>query len=286
MSRIWLNSKIIKPESNKVHSVEYYIYHEEGDDIQLSKDPKKDFVNVHKNSNTICFAGLLEDIKDHSKNKDKINRIMYCIQDESYKDKLDDQEIVDWITIAKQGHVLPNYVNEEMVLKKIPVIKLIDISPSLLYIYLSALRVIQENQSFVRAMLYLVAVYRINFSAAWALASRLVIANSWHNIVELGRKYGQKNEDDVNNIDVPLGLIIGMNRYLKEPEKYDKRTLSSKDEDSYYYGVHSIISNLCAIERDVIAGDLFQDPIIDAINSNNDEDASKNLKRFKASTPV
>lgn len=284
MSRLWLNSKIIKPESNKGHVVKYYIYHENGYGTRSSKNPQKDFTNAHKNNNTICFAGLLGELKSDAKKKNNVNRIMYFIQDKSYKDKLDDQEKVDWVTIARRGNILPNYVTEEMVLEGNPVIKLTDISPSLLYVYLSALRVVQENQSFVRAMLYLVAVYRMNFSAAWALASRLVITNSWHNIIELGRRYGQKNTDDINNIDVPLNLVIGLNRYLKDPGRYDKRDLISNN--SYPYKVHSTISKLCNIGQHIIAGDLFQQPVIDAINSDNDEDAREHLKKFKASTPA
>jgi len=264
--------------------MKYYVYHEDGDDVTESVDPRKNFVNVHKNNNSVCFASLLGEIKQYKKANQEINRIIYFIRDGSYKDKLDDQEKLDWITIAKQNWILPEYVTNEMVLSGRPVIKLVDISPSLLYVYLSALRVIQENQSFVRAMLYLVAVYRMNFSAAWALASRLVITNSWHNIIELGRSYGQKSTNDINDITVPLHLIIGMHRYLKEPTKYDKRDLISKN--SYPYKVHNTISRLCNIQKTIVAGDLFQRSVIDAINSDSDKDARKHLKNFKASTPA
>jgi len=279
MDKLWLNSKIIKPESNKSHVVKYYIYHEDGDNVTESLDPTKNFVNVHRNNNSICFASLLSEIKQYKKTGQDINRIMYFIQDRSYKDKLDEQEKTDWITIAKQSGVLPEYVTNEMVLSGRPVIKLVDINPSLLYVYLSALRVIQENQSFVRAMLYLVAVYRMNFSAAWALSSRLVITNSWHNIIELGRSYGQKSTNDINDITVPLHLIIGMHRYLKEPTKHDKRDLISKN--SYPYKVHDTISRLCTIQKNIIAGDLFQQSVIDAINSDTDMEAKKYLKEYK-----
>jgi len=281
MPKLWLNSKVIKPGPNKTHKMKYYIYHEDGDDVTISNDPERDFANIQKNRNGVCFAGLIDELKydDHRGKTKCINRIMYYIQDKNYTDKLDDQEKTDWITIAKHNSILPNYVTNEMVLSGQPVIKLVNISPSLLYIYLSALRVIQENQSFVRAMLYLVAVYRMNFSAAWAIASKLVITNSWHNIIQLGQNYGYKINDDVNDIKVPLNLIIGLNRYLKNPTTYDKRSLT--DKNAYPYNVHNTIKSLCSINKEVSAGDVLQEPIVKAINSDTDTEAKKYLKEYK-----
>lgn len=272
---LWINSKIIKPERSQGHVMKYCVYTEDGDVITMVKNPDKEFKNIQWNNNGVCFASLIRDVQ-----KLKIvNRVMYFIQDGDYKNKLDDQEKADWVTIAKHGWVLPGYVTEDDVLSGTPVIKLVDVNPSLLYIYLSSLRVIQENPSFVRAMLYLVAVYRMNFCAAWVLASRLVITNSWHNIVEIGRYYCQKNEDDINELDIEIRFVIGLQRYMKDPWKYDSRTLL--DKNAYPYKVHSTISKLCRIKDKIEAGNLFEPCVLKAIDSETDEKAMEYLRELK-----
>jgi len=272
---LWINSKIIKPGQNQGHNMKYYVYTEDGDDVAISKNLDKDFKNVHKNGNGVCFADLIFEIQ----NCKAVNRVMYFIQDVNYKDKLDDQEKADWVMIAKRELVLPDYVTTDAVLSSTPVIKLVDINPSLLYIYLSSLRVIQENPSFVKAMLYLVAVYRMNFCAAWAVASKLIITNAWHNIIDIGRSYGQKNPDDVNSVEIGISLIIGFQRYIKDPWKYDKRKLT--DKNAYPYSVHSTINKLCDIRKTITAGDLFESCVLKAINSDTDKEAIEHLNKLK-----
>jgi len=257
------NLKDIKIGDNRNHYVEYYLYYEDSDDIDPNYKPKEEI----KNSNSICFANLLYEIKKYG-----VNRIRYSIKDK-FRHNLTDEEKLEWTKIAKRNLALPDYVTEESVLKNEPVLKIVDISPSLLYVYLSSLRVMKENPWFVRAMIYMVSGCRMDFCLAWVIASKLIITNSWHNIVQVGiNQYEPKSEQTKINIS----SVIGLKRYLANPSKYDKRKLTSDR-----FNCHNTISSICKLERYMDMNEIPNSNLTKAIRSKTDKTALKYINNIK-----
>lgn len=268
---IFINPRIIKVDYNRGHRVRYYLYHEEGEEIKI---PTGEPPHLVKNSNNVCFAGLIGELK----NNKEVNRILYEGQ-EVGDDKLDATERLYWIRLCKQNQFLPDYVDEAWAEHRRYVLRLNDkeLNPSLLYVYLTCFRSLQEDPGFIRAMLYLVPCYQMDFCAAWCLASALTITNNWHNIVEIGRRYGDRG-DNVNNITIPISYAIGLKRYIRDPHKYDKRGL--RDNDSRPFNVHRTVTSLCQIVKNVRAGDLLSDNVIKALKAEDDKEVAEQLKHL------
>ena len=267
---IFINPKIIKVDRNRGHNVKYHLYKEDGDGITREVPSQ-----VKTNSNTVCFANLMSELKGLT----EVNRIMYLGKDIG-KDAVDATERTYWIRLCKDHGFLPEYVEEEWAEDRRYVLRLNDqeMNPSLLYIYLSCFRSMQEDPGFIRAMLYLVPCYRMDFAAGWCLASALSITNSWHNIVQIGRNYGSDIKENVNNVTIPILYAIALKRYMKDPYKYDKRGL--RDDNSHPYRVCNTLEDICKIQRNVKAVNLMDENIVNALNSDSDKEAMNYLKHL------
>ena len=294
--KIVMNPKLIKPDYNQGHTVTYCLYTEGSDDITLYDRPP----NAITNRNTACFAGLLRELGQY---KD-VNRIMYSVQknagDGMKKSKvekgkvdplnLDSREMAYWIRICKDNKALPDYVDEQWTEGKKFVLKIDNtVTPSLMYVYLTCLRSLQEDPGFIRAMIYAITGYFIDFAAAWCLGSRLAISNSGHNIIPIGRIYGRRDAFDINNAAIPIGYAIAIKRFLNNPYKYDTRCLRydpskekgpDKSRTWASYQIHSTLGTACRINKEIKAEHLFDQEINDAINSETDEEAQKYLKSY------
>ena len=204
------------------HNVKYCVFYDSIDKVVTRTDEELEKIDPQWNTNNICFAALINNIKvydnSHSNNA---NRVMYFIQRTHYT--LPIKERLMWIKRCVRNKMLPEYILEQDLRGDRFVLDITRISPSLLYVYLSALRNIQEDLKFVKTALVLTGKYRMNFAAAFAVASRFAMGNSWHNIIGLGKKYGDTG--NIAKLEVPLHLIIALKRYLNNASKYDRREL-------------------------------------------------------------
>jgi len=251
-----INSETMNSSLNRAYNVSYYLYAEDGDGIVIyDVNELKKNRPVQANINTICFANLRSDANSfNKKNKKKANRLMYVISQNPktgrYLSGLVDEESIAWLNLAKDNKALPEYITEEAIIKATPVIKLVDTMPSLLYVYLCSIRLLNENAGFVRIMLRLTSKYEMNFCAAWVVASKIIISNYGHNIINIARHYGYKEKDDISNIEVPTATISCLYHYLENPAKYDNRSL----EKFLYGSAVSTRYNACDIINSIPHG--------------------------------
>lgn len=213
-----ISPKKFKSDYDGIHNVKYCTYYDPDDNIKVPTEKEAADFKAYTISKGICFFSLNHEMRDRGKGVS--NRIMYFILDVEKKHTLSLEEKVNWIKLGVENGTLPEYMLEEDPKDNRFVLKADSISPSLLYVYLSTLRNMQENSQFVRTALTLVNIYKIDYIAAFVAASKHNLRNSWHSIVGLGKDYGAS---DITKLLIPLSIIIALKRYLKDPTKYDKR---------------------------------------------------------------
>jgi len=208
---------------NESHNVCYYLYPDDIKDVDKFGIPnnitKRDDHYIIKHGSTICFAGLLGELK---RNKGKINRLVYILAPKS--SELTKDETVKWLNMCIKAKALPNYIKKESdvagnryVLKIDPSLRL-----SVMFIYLTCIRWLQEAPIFVRNMLKLVGKYNMNFYISWLVASRMSMGNTWHNIVIYGSEYGQSINGVLTKCELDIAIACGIRNLLAAPKEFDK----------------------------------------------------------------
>jgi hypothetical protein len=140
----------------------------------------------------VCFAGLIGKLFPK-----KYNRMVYLLNLKSVKVPADIKK--SYLEICTEFKLLPEYIMESDIKGNRYVIKLEDDLPrSLLYIYLTVIRFIQESAPFVKNFVTLVDEYKMSPYLAWLLGSQITIKNSWHNFIPYSVTYGARKTDILN----------------------------------------------------------------------------------------
>jgi len=209
------------------HNVNYHLYSSKIESLdkfdipksldKAGKGPKCYEGSIISSHRGVCFTGLLRNI---SKTK---NRLVYILN-KSRSPQVSEDEKIRWLDICVKAKALPDYIRNSDIKRDRYVIKLDSpLSPSLLYIYITCLRWIQECPEFVKNMLILIDKYRINFYTAWLVASCFSVSNTWHNIVPHGCCYRGGLASIIDKDEVNIAAARGFRNFLKDPTKYDKR---------------------------------------------------------------
>jgi len=246
------NEKIIKPVHVHInpkivsnacvtyasYKVMYFLYHDTGKARRPRRpaDPQKEFSACKFTG--ACFSSLLR-AANNKLYGENLNRVCYKIEwpldDSKYAyTTLSIDEKKAWVALCKTYKLLPGYVTTDVVKDGILVLKLTDtLSPSLLYIYLSAFRCLREQTGFVKALLYLVQEVKMNFYAAFVLASRVTVCGSGgvHHIGTWCRTYIAA-DDHINAVKIQARDIVAFKRYITNPRSFDPRSIfGSKNFD-------------------------------------------------------
>ena len=212
-------------KNNRPHSVRGFMYTAADEPVTLEnaemhKSDKYNYVYSH-----VCFAFLNQDALC----KQKHNRLVYKFPHTGEK-KLDNAELENrrkWLQYCQENNAIPDYVTNEMVEIGKIVLDLNDMSPSYVYVILSAFRVMDENPDFCPVAVRLIEKYNIPFTPAWAIAASWVLGNSGHDALEMSNSwiaYGRK-EVNINEMCLDLSKPLGFKFYLKNPKVYDPRQL-------------------------------------------------------------
>jgi len=253
------------------HNVIYCVYHEKGDETKPLKDKEIRERNIRKISH-VCFASLRTNVKKGD------NRIMYFVQKQCMPEPLSMIKRITWIKMAVKNKLLPEYILDQNLEGDRFVIKLDDISPSLLYVYLSTIRNVQENPRFVKNVVTLVKTYKMDYVSAFVTASKFNLGNSWHSIIGEGKSYGSGTSSNINNMkNISISLIICLKRYIEDPIKHDKRKFPNGN-----YNASDNIRCLSRIGHGYYNCSIQQlfDPIVKkAIQASSDKKAEELLKK-------
>ncbi len=252
-----IDTSIVKNTSGCVApQVKYTLYNEKGDDIG-STIPKKSL-----KKNAACFANLLNELV-----KKDLNRIAY----KPGKIRTTNEVAEQWIKIAQENKFLPQHVKPED-LKENFVLKP-EKNRNLLYIYLCVLRCLKEEPDFVRSVVHMVVDHKIDMCAAIALASPVTHNSGGHHFVDVRpRSYGSSL--NINKIKISLHHIIGLKRFLTHPEKH-------MPSSNNRFSCQSMISSISSVKMQVSVRGVRNKHILAAINSETDEQANKEIAKFK-----
>ena len=275
-----VNDKYTKYASNCSQCVNYLLYSEEGDDINVNNIPKAESPKkVFANTNSACFAELISCINTKAPES---NRMVYLMN--SRGEYLPKGILDAWIKLCRKNKMVPDYLDDSLMLKRTPVYKFLDHSPSLLFIYLTAMRMVQEMPMFVCAMISLCYIHKIDFYTAWAIASATQVHNTNHNIVSIGKGYGYS---DVADKAINLSYIRGLRRYLQAPPKFDTRTIRLANKKDYTYGKITFKAFNALVEagelstNGVALKNILDDDIQEVIHTDDTEKALSILKDSK-----
>ncbi len=272
----WLDPKMVSGSYPRgANNVQYWVYKDarrhSWNSIQVPGDKNDPEVQklIGKKHEHVCFAGLKNVLtKDH-------DRMQYKVVKGPFKPLLTPEEEKSWIKIARSNGLLPKYVVNKVSETGMMVIDLKQkvMSPSLLYIYLSTLRNLREDKSFVRAMVYMVEEMNVDFWPAFVIASVICMESSGHHIMNISRQYC--STPDVNEINnIPFRNMRGLYKLMQDPMKYDSR----KIYEFTVFNCYGVISSICKIERKLTATEAQSPIVYEAIRAETDDEAIALLK--------
>ena len=245
-------------------------------DYQTSKKVEK--IDSKHSRSAACFAsliGMFRSNKDHT-------HVYYEMKEDSHqKVKLTKREKHYWIDLCIKHGTMPDYITEETIDKELMEIDVKNLSPSLLFVYLCCFRYFREDPGFIRAIVYLVNSCKMNYYAAFVLASRICMNYGLHHILTVLRKYSEK--PDISKTSIPLHIMIGLRRFVTNPEKYDSRTVYGKKNDSCGFNEFKCAQNIesiSSVKHDCSVQDLFNLDIVKAIMAESDDQSKKMLDKF------
>lgn len=161
---------------------------------------RKVFTKHKKNkASDICFAHIMNLFKEYISNYDKLpDRLAFefIIEPEFEKEYEKDEDglktiIIRYLDLCKRIGFIPEYMDTEVLFTtKTAVFDLNGLSIRHLYVYLSAVRFIQEYPAVLPNMLYLVEELNIDPYIAFVLTSNLCISSTVHNFIT-SSGYGQ-----------------------------------------------------------------------------------------------
>ena len=96
---------------------------------------------------------------------------------------------------------MPKNIGENFVENGSFDIEILDISPSLLYIYLVTARYVQEEPNFVKFLLSLMKDTGLGFFTSFGVASLACISNCGHHIIPVSKSYGLQKPEMINRED-------------------------------------------------------------------------------------
>ena len=272
----------------------------------------------------VCFSGLSSQIKDARANRmyTKLEVAKPQKKNPASKIVLTAEERSSWIALAKEHKLLPPYINEDAI-EDIPegdqhedrigsvtrsttiasgefIIDIEELSPAMLYIYLSTIRNIREDPGLPRTVTYLVNEIGMNFFAAYVFSSMVVLNSTGHHILSAYRPYGlckEAYQPDLGayaskaldlktlekSIRVPISQAIGLQRMVNSgPRRYDSRDML---EAIGRFNCNVTISKISKVKHLASFQELFDEDIIAAIMSENDKEAEECIKKFIEKEP-
>ncbi len=316
--RVWIDTKIVSMEYRHGHNyAKYGLFQDDAAPDKISIAKAISGPNVRHNSSTACFAGLLNTIRARTK-YNKIYSTVYLkeIVEDSTNITLGSEECRRWIELTKQYQLLPDYIDENCVkIYKEPkpvsdsmydkhsavgsgtiILDLSNLVPSLLYVYLSTFRNLREDPGFVRTALYLLDKLNMNFFAAYVFAGYIAMDTQGHHILGAVRNhyYPEPGEppkhgrDKISAVQADIMWMISLQRYIKNPSKYDTNDLYKAKSSSYSDTRFSCSDTILAVSKQKLLltiDEAFDSDIISAIMSSSDRVAAQHIKEFKEKRP-
>lgn len=281
------------------YRVKFASYHDEnkGKRLYVPKSVKKEFGSEIRSD--VCFARMKNEFVSHTKASsspyenpklDRVrlpipNRVYYkAVKDQRATPELTESEKHKWIVMCKENKMLPDYVPLSTAKTEEVVLDLDNLTPSILYLYLSSVRNLTETPGFVRGMIRLVSKLEMNFFVAHVFLSNIFITNSGHHIINRSKSYGYNSKDSKPEkmTKLSVNLMIGIRRMVNDPLKYDERSLFNRKGmcDWTAFNCSNNIEKICNLIYEANAQELFNEHLVKAVMSDTDKESIEHISNL------
>ncbi len=282
------------------YQVKFASYHCEnkGKRLYVPKSVKKEFGSEIRSD--VCFARMKNEFISHTRASTNVyenpkldrvklpipNRVYYkAVKDKIATPKLAESEKHKWIVMCKENKMLPDYVPLSTAKTEEVVLDLDNLTPSILYLYLSSVRNLTETPGFVRGMIRLVSKLQMNFFVAYVFLSNIFITNAGHHIISRSKSYGYKAKDPKPEkmTKISVDLMIGIRRMVNDPLKHDERLLFNRKGkcDWQSFNCNTSIENISKIIYEANAQELFNEHLVKAVMSDTDVEAIEHISNLR-----
>ena len=239
---------------------------------KINKVSKQDFDKDDMYSG-VCFSNLRGDVRDNP----NLNYVyVKCKMDHNTAHMISGYQRRRWLKLAIKNGLLPKSVNNKMEGDvKEYFINFSDLTQAQLYVYLATVRNLREDPGFPISVLYLTKQFGMNFFIAYVLASKVAINAGGHHIIPVGRSYG--GQEDLLDIDVPLHMANSLQRFIKNPRRYDTEGIKHK----YGFCCGSKISNICKSKTYIKSKDCVNPLIEKAVMASTTKTFNKFISQFR-----
>lgn len=281
------------------YRVKFASYHDEnkGKTLYVPKSVKREFGSEIRSD--VCFARMKNEFISHTRKSsspyenpklDRVglpipNRVYYkAVKDDIATPELTESEKHKWIVMCKENKMLPDYVPLSTAKTEEVVFDLDNLTPSILYLYLSSVRNLTETPGFVRGMVRLVSKLQMNFFVAYVFLSNIFITNSGHHIINRSKSYGynskELNPEKMKKLSVDL--MIGIRRMVNDPTKYDERPLFNRLGrcDWVAFSCNNNIERISKVTYEANAQELFNEHLVKAVMSETDLEAMEHISNL------
>lgn len=208
--------------SSKEYSVMYYLFKTGRSARNITMIYVKNLTNSELINDAVCFSKIRHGIKR------EYNALAYILTDINLKAMkfLSTKEVRRWLRLCKQYYLIGDDVSIKFGTKHpYVIIRFDNYTKNQLYTYLCSIRYLVEWPHYVRAVLTLYDS-GLPFYSAFVAASRLVINNSVHHILDVIRRYGERwNIYSLFDVGFNLRSVINLKLFVSDFSEYDKQNV-------------------------------------------------------------
>lgn len=216
------------------YDVDFFMFKSDVEPKLLNKASLSDIEHITNKGRKACFAYLDEVMRT----KKSVNRVLFVCKFEHHKkEHLSKEEIVRWVELCKEAGFVPTDLNENFTEDGEMCLALDKHNRPMLYLYLSSMRHIQENPSFVRLVLYLIDEKGMGLYTAMTLASYYAICNTGHHFIYANR-YMASAPDFAKATKIDLTPGVKFYKFMQS----DIETFGSTGKITF--GVHAISQSI------------------------------------------
>jgi CRISPR/Cas system CMR-associated protein Cmr5 small subunit len=178
------------------------------------------------------------------------------------------------------------------------VLDLTGLTQAQLYLYLATLRNLREDTGFVRTTIYFADRCKMNFYAAYVLASRIAITTIGHHTITVCRNYstalqvidpktGKRKKvktklSSIEAITADMIWMMGLQRLAENPKKHDKYLAH---QCTHSFSCASLISKISNIHAEINIYEALDPDIVKAIMATDDTTSQKYVTEFLEKRP-
>jgi len=274
LSKIDTNKVNFEYKHTDDYSVYYYVYK-----AKNSKSIKLPTIDERgKRYYNVCFANLLDKIKTNKTS----DSVLYTLFDDKRNINLTLDEKKEWIKMARKYKFLPKYVRYSSCATEEGgnlVLKINDIQPSLLYLYLTVFRHIRDDPGLVKCMLHLVNECEMDFYLAYTISCRICVTNSGHSLVNYTRGYMEKS--NINNLSINVSIALALVKFINDVERYDCKSVK---KDGFRFNCSEKIEKLLGeqnVTLDIEVAHMLKPKFKTAMKTHDAENIKKAIKYIK-----